>query len=399
MAVKPPTKATGISKNLYFVSIAVVAVIGFVAGTRGDDIMRAVGPAFGFKVAASSINLDSVEKTYEQLAANYDGKLDTQKLIDGASRGLVAAAGDQFTVFMDTKEAAAFNDDLSGNIGGGIGAEIGVRSGQPTITRIIADNPAKKAGLMSGDVITAVNDESAKGWTAAKTADAIRGEVGTTVKVTILRDGKSKDYTITRATVDNPSVYSKVDGDLGVLTITRFDDQTGTLARKAAEAFKQDGVKKVILDLRDNGGGYLTAAQDVAGLWLNDKVVVSERTGGKTTDTLKSDSDPILNGLPTVVLVNGDTASASEIVSGALQDHGVATLIGEKTFGKGTVQKVIELGGGSVLKVTVAHWYTPNGKSINHQGITPDKIVKLSAADVSAGRDPQMNAAKGYLAK
>jgi carboxyl-terminal processing protease len=390
-------KRPGISKNVYFLTIAVTAVIGFVAGTRSSELLGAIAPVFGFKVATGTIDLSAIQRTYQQLAANYDGKLDTKALVDGASRGLVAAAGDRFTVFMDAKEASAFSDDLSGNIGGGIGAEIGLRSDKPTILRVLTGNPAEKAGLLAGDVIVAVNDQQTTGWSADKTATSIRGDVGTTVKVMIDRSGSQKEYTVTRATVDNPSVESKVENGIGVLTISRFDDQTGTLARKAAESFKQQGVKGVILDLRDNGGGYVTAAQDVAGLWLSDKLVVSERTNGTTTDQLQSGSDPVLGGLPTVVLVNSNTASASEIVSGALQDYKVATLIGEKTFGKGTVQKVLDLGAGTRLKVTVARWYTPDGKNIDKEGITPSQIVKMSADDVNAGNDPQMTAAQQRL--
>jgi carboxyl-terminal processing protease len=392
-------KPTGISKNIYFLTIALTVVIGFVAGTRSNELLGAIAPMFGFKVETGSLDLSSVQRTYQQLASNYDGKLNKQALIDGASRGMVAAAGDRFTVFMDAKEAGEFDDDLSGNIGGGIGAEIGVRKDKPTILRVLEGNPAQKAGLMKGDVILAVNDQSTDGWTADKTATAVRGEVGTTVKLKIERDGADKEYTVTRATVDNPSVSSSVENGVGMLTITRFDDQTGTLAKKAAENFKRQNVKGVILDLRDNGGGYITAAQDVAGLWLKDKLVVSERTNGKTTDELKSSDDPILSGIPTVVLVNGNTASASEIVSGALQDYKVATLIGEKTFGKGTVQKVLDLGGGTRLKVTIARWYTPNGKNIDKAGITPDKTVKLSESDVNNDNDLQLQAAKERLGK
>jgi carboxyl-terminal processing protease len=190
-----------------------------------------------------------------------------------------------------------------------------------------------------------------------------------------------------------------VQDGVGVLSILRFDDQTGTLAKKAAEAFKRQNVKGVILDLRDNGGGYITAAQDVAGLWLKNKLVVSERTNGKTTDELTSGNDPILSGIPTVVLVNGNTASASEIVAGALQDYKVATLVGEKTFGKGTVQKMLDLGGGTRLKVTVARWYTPNGKNIDKAGITPNQTIKLTAGDVNSGKDPQMTAARQHLTR
>jgi len=394
---EPKTQRIGISKNVYFLTIAVVAVVGFIAGTRGSELLGAVAPVLGFKVETGTIDLKSVQTVYQQLKANYDGTLDTQKLIDGAARGMVAAAGDQYTVFMDAKEAAAFDDDLSGQIGGGIGAEIGVRNGEPTIIRVLADNPAEKAGLKAGDVIVGVNDQSAKGWTADKTATSVRGEAGTTVKLTVMRGTEPKEFTITRATVSNPSVESSVTDGIGTLTISRFDSETSMLARKAAESFKQQNVKGVILDLRGNGGGYLTAGQDVAGLWLNDKVVVSERTNGKVVDELKSSTNALLDGIPTVLLVNGSSASASEIVAGALQDYGTATLIGEKTFGKGTVQKVLDLGAGTKLKVTVARWYTPHGKNITKEGISPNQTVGLTAEDANAGRDPQMAAARQKL--
>lgn len=396
---KTDGQQNGISKNVYFLTIAIVAVVGFIAGTRGTELVGAIAPVLGFKVETGTLDLSAAQKTYQQLKANYDGTVDNQKLIDGASRGLVAAAGDKYTVFMDATEAKQFDNDLSGQIGGGIGAEIGVRNNKPTVIRVIADNPAEKAGLKAGDVIVAVNDQDSTSWLADKTAEQVRGEVGTSVKVSILRGGEKKDFTITRSAVTNPSVRSEVHDGVGTLTISRFDGETSGLARKAAQDFKQQQVKKVILDLRDNGGGYLTAAQDVAGLWLDNKTVVTERTDGKQTDDLKSGGNPILAGIPTVVLVNGSTASASEVVAGALQEYKVATLIGEKTFGKGTVQKVIDLGNGTRLKVTVARWYTPHGRNITKDGIDPDQKVGLSADDVNANLDPQLVAAKDYFNK
>lgn len=397
MAEPLPERPRGISRNLYFITIAVVAMIGFVAGTRSNEVLGAIAPVLGFKVATDTLDLSSVQNTYRTLEANFDGKLDKQALVDGASRGLAAASGDKYTVYMDAKEATEFDNELSGDIGGGIGAEIGVREDKPTILRVLEGNPAEKAGVKAGDVIIAVNDQPSVDWTADKAASTIRGEVGTTVKLTLLRDRETKEFTVTRAHVDNPSVQSSVKDGIGTLTVTRFDDKTGDLARRAAEKFKQQGVKKVILDLRDNGGGYVTAAQDLAGLWLKDKVVVTERTDGKVVDELKSGGDPVLAGLPTVVLVNGNSASASEIVSGALKDYHMATLIGEKTFGKGTVQKVVDMQDGAVLKVTVARWYTPGGRNIDKEGIEPDKMVKMTADDVNAGRDPQMKAARKSL--
>jgi len=347
----------------------------------------------GFKVETGTLDLSTVQTTYRTLKANFDGTLNTDDLMNGASRGLVAAAGDTYTIYMDSKEAEDFNKDLTGNIGGGIGAEIGSRNNKSTVIRTLGDTPAQKAGLQAGDVIVSVNDESTQSWSVDDTVNKIRGDVGTTVKVTVLRGTEPKDFSITREKITAPSVESRMDGTIGIMTMSRFDDTTANLARAAAQDFKNKGVTGVILDLRGNGGGLLTAAQDVAGLWLDNQVVVSERTNGKVTDELKSGSDTVLKGIPTVVLVNGSSASASEIVAGALQDHNAATLIGEKTFGKGSVQKLINLPNGSVLKETVARWYTPNGKNITKQGITPNKTVPLTADDVNAGRDPQLDAA------
>lgn len=394
---KQPRRRSRVSVSTVFV-VALTLVIGFVAGTRSHEIYAAVGPLFGIKIDASTLDLSSVQRTYQSLKANYDGELDQQALVDGASRGLVAAAGDKYTVFMDAKEAAEFNKSLSGDIGGGVGVELGVRDDKPTVVRVLDNNPAKAAGLLAGDVIMKVNDELVVDLDTSKIAEKIRGEVGTSVKLTVLRGDEQKEFSITRAKVTNPSVQTEVKGGTGIIRITRFDEDTASLARSAAEKLKQQGVKGVVLDLRGNGGGYLTAAQDVAGIWLSDKVVVSERTGGKVTDTLRSDKDPILNGVKTVVLVDSETASASEIVAGALRDHGAATLVGTTTFGKGTVQKMITLDADALLKVTVARWYTPNGKNLSEGGIKPDQTVQMTADDVNAGRDPQLDAALAKLA-
>ncbi len=393
----PVKSEAGISKNVFFLTVVVVLVVGFVAGTRSNQLMAVVGPVFGLKVETSTLVLDSVQNTYQTLKANYDGELDQQKLIDGASRGLVQAAGDQYTVFMDAKEATEFDKDLKGEIGGGVGAEIGVRESKPTIIRVLVGNPAEKAGVKAGDIVAFVNDQSTQGWNAEKTASEIRGDVGTTVKLGLVRGSELKEITVTREKVVNPSVQARVQNGIGILTLSRFDNETGALAKRAAEDFRRQNVKRVILDLRGNGGGFITAAQDVAGLWLDGKTVVTEKTNGRVVEELKSSRNPILADIPTVLLVNGSSASASEIVAGAFQDYKTATLIGEKTFGKGTVQKMLDLGGGTQLKVTVARWYTPNGKNITKEGITPDQTVDLTAADTDAGKDPQLDAAINKL--
>ncbi len=386
-----------LSPTLYFISIAIALLVGYGSGVYHFQIEAVISPVFGTKSHAGSIDMSSLQQTYNKLAANYDGTLDTNALIQGANRGMVAAAGDTYTTYFSPSEAVDFNNSLSGTIGGGIGAEVAIRNDKITIIRPLKDNPAIRAGLLAGDVILKVNDESVSGYTVDQAVALIRGDAGTTVKLTIQRGSETSDFTVTRAIINNPSVDSSVVNGLGTITITRFDTETGTLARAAAEDFKKQGVKAVILDLRDNGGGYVSAAVDVASLWLDNQVIVTERAGTTIKDTLRSANNPILAGITTVVLVNGQTASASEIVAGALQDYKVAKLVGEKTYGKGSVQLPIQLDGGAELKVTVARWFTPNGKNINKEGITPDTTVGLTQSDVDGGVDPQINAAKSTL--
>jgi carboxyl-terminal processing protease len=385
------------SSNILLVIIALTAALGYVAGTYHYQIEAAIGPVFGYNAHSGDLDLSSLQRTYNELAANYDGKLDTTKLVQGASRGLVAAAGDTYTIYMSPQESTDYNNGLTGNIGGGIGAVIGLKNNQVTIMSVLDNNPAKSAGLIANDAIISINDQSTAGYTVDRAVGLIRGDEGTTVKLTIQRGGEVKDYTITRAIINNPSVISSVSNGLGTLTISRFDTETGSLARIAAQDFKKQGVKAVILDLRDNPGGYVNAAKDVAGLWLDSKVVVTERTGSTIKTTVKSGSNALLAGIPTVVLVNSNSASASEIVAGALQDYKAAKLVGTETFGKGSVQKLISLDGGAELKVTVARWYTPNGKNITNGGITPDTFSNLTQTDVDNGIDPQVIAAKKIL--
>lgn len=392
--VKPvQPKSNGVSRPIFIVSLAIIAALGYVVGNNSTYILATIS---GVKSTTETIDLSSVQETFRILKANYDGTLDTQKLIDGASRGLTAAAGDRYTVFMDKEETTRFEDDLSGHVSG-IGAAIGVRSNLPTIVRTIPSSPAEQSGLKAGDVLVGVNDESVQDETADQIVQKIRGQSGTSVKVSVKRGEEIKDFTITRADISDPSVRSEVKDGIGTLTITRFDRDTADKAREVALQFKQQNVKAVIVDLRDNGGGYANAGRDVAGLWLKNQVIFTEHQGDKVTATERSGADAPFEGMKTIVLVNGGSASASEIVAGALQEYGAATLLGEKTFGKGSVQQVVNLPGGRTLKVTIAKWHTPKGKNITKEGITPDKTVGMLTADIDAGRDPQMDAARAGL--
>lgn len=378
-----------ISLPTFIFSCMIVAALFFALGTRWYMLPN----PFSGSTAPSQLDFSSLNELYVQLKNNYDGTLDATALVEGAKHGMVDAVGDPYTVYMSADEAKEFSNDLNGTFEG-VGAELGKVDSQLTILTVIGDSPAQKAGLKSGDVIYKINDEDTSKMTVYQAVTKIRGEKGTSVKLSILRDDETKDYTIVRDAITTPSVTSEIlDGNIGYMRITRFADDTSSLSKQAAEKFKSASVKGVILDLRGNGGGTVSSAQDVASLWLDNKVVLSQQTNGVTTETYRSGSSPVLGGIKTVVLVDGGSASASEIVAGALHDNDAATLIGKKTFGKGSMQTVQDLTGGGELKVTIAKWYTPDGKNINKEGITPDKTVDLTDDDIKAGKDPQKDAA------
>lgn len=378
----------------WFLTLVIVAIVSFVAGARSDALFANVASVFGVRTSNKTIDLSSVQKTYQELVANYDGKLDTQKLIYGANRGLVEAAGDPHTVYMDPDETKEFDKSLSGQIGGGIGAEIGLRNNKPTIIKPLENSPAQKAGIKAGEVIVKVNDESSSDWSVEKVVSKIRGEVGTSVKLTLLSGGQTREVSVVRQNIVSPAVESEIDGEIGILKVNRFGDDTVSLARKYASEFVEKGVKKVILDLRNNPGGTVGAAQGLLGIWLDNQIAMTERRGSEIVKTLRTTGTPILGNMKTVVLINGNSASASEITAGALREYGKATLVGQKSYGKGSVQIVLGLPGGSQMKVTEARWYTPKGKNIDKTGIEPDVKVDLSSDDVNNNVDPQMDKAK-----
>ena len=378
----------------WFLTLVIVAIVSFVAGARSDALFANVASVFGIRTSNKTIDLSSVQKTYQELIANYDGKLDTQKLIYGANRGLVEAAGDPHTSYMDPDEAKEFDKSLSGQIGGGIGAEIGLRNNKPTIIKPLENSPAQKAGIKAGEVIVKVNDESSSDWSVDKVVSKIRGEIGTSVKLTLLSEGQTREVSVVRQNIVSPAVESEIDGEIGILKVNRFGDDTVSLSRKYASEFVEKGVKKVILDLRNNPGGTVGAAQGLLGIWLDNQIAMTERRGSEIVKTLRTTGAPILGNMKTVVLINGNSASASEITAGALREYGKATLVGQKSYGKGSVQIVLGLPGGSQMKVTEARWYTPKGKNIDKTGIEPDVKVDLSSDDVNNSVDPQMDKAK-----
>ena len=383
-----------------FIVVVLGLVVGFIGGTRKNEILSLIGPVVGYSVEENSIDLSSVENTYSVLKDNFDGDLNKEKLIEGASKGLVEAAGDKYTTYMDSDEAEAFNKELSGDVGAGIGAEIGLRNDVPTVIRPLKDNPAIKAGILAGDIVVEVNGESTSGWTVEQVTSKIKGDAGTTVKIKVLRGEEYKEFSVVREKINNPSVELEINDGIAILKISRFDNETGTLAKEYANQIKDKNISKVILDLRGNGGGYVSAAKDVASLWLDkNATIVTEKSSGKVVDEIKATGNNTLSGIKTIVLANEYSASASEIVIGALKDNNVATIMGVKSYGKGSVQQPIDINGGSLLKVTVARWYTPSGANITDDGIKPDVEVNITTEDINKGDDPQMASAKKELNK
>ena len=362
--------------TLVLVSVFML-VLGFAGGSRIDDIRNLIAPVFGFK-KVERIDFSNVEKTYQALASNFDGEIDKQKIIDGASKGLVEAVGDKYTEYMTSKEAEEFNKSLSGDVGTGIGVELAKDGDSVKVVRVLAKNPAESAGILAGDVISKVNGEDVSKENTSEISKKIRGDAGTTVKIGVVPGSEKKEFSVTRAKIENPSVeLSKKDG-VATLSIYRFDSETGVLAKKYAEEIKNEGISKVILDLRGNGGGYVQAAKTVASLWLEkNALIVSEKTGSKTVEEIRATGDNPLKGIKTVILLDGSSASASEIVAGALKEHKAAQIVGEKSYGKGSVQTTIDMSNGALLKVTIAKWFTPSGKNISNNGISPD--IKVSA--------------------
>ncbi len=340
---------------------------------------------------------DGVDEVYQQIRSNFDGEPTDEDFLNGLKKGLAGATGDTYTEFFTAEETKQFNESLNG-IFEGIGAELSKEGNLIIVVAPIKGAPAEKAGILPGDVITEINGESAADISVSEAVTKIRGPKGEQVTLTIIREGEEVEVKIVRDTISIASVESEMKGSTGVITIGRFGDDTVSLTRKAAQELKDKGASKFVLDVRGNPGGLLDAAVGVAGVWLpKGTTVLEEKRNGEVVQTFKTDSQPILAGVSTVVLINGGSASASEIVAGALRDHKVATLMGTQSFGKGSVQRVVPLNGGGSLKVTIARWFTPAGKNIDKEGIAPDQEVKMTAEDREAKRDPQLDAAINSL--
>lgn len=348
----------------------------------------------------TTLDYSSITQLYQVLRQNYNGTLTESQILDGLKHGLANATNDPYTEYFTPSEASAFNGELQGQSISGIGVELDQDTqGNIVVMSPLAGQPADKAGVKAKDVISAINGQSTAGMSVNDAVTKIRGKKGTSITLDIMRTGQALTFTIVRDTIQVPTATSKIlDGNVGYLQVSQFSDDTYSLVQKAVQSFQQSGVKRVILDLRNNPGGEVTSAQEIASLWLTrGSTIEQEKRGSTVVDTVQATGVNPLKGMPTVVLVDGGSASASEITALALRDNKAAIVLGEQSYGKGVVQSVIPFSDGSELKVTIAKWYAPNGENINHKGITPDQNVQLSDEDAKAGNDTQLSAAETYL--
>lgn len=347
----------------------------------------------GTQAAADFRLLNDVWKVLEEQYLTRP--IDRTQAVYGAINGLIASLKDPYTVFLSPEESGEFQNEIRGTFEG-IGAEIGIKNDQLVIIAPLPSSPAQRAGLLAGDAILTIDDVESQTLTLDEAVNRIRGSKGTTVKLLTRRaDDEPKEISIVRESITVKSVQTQFrDDGIAVIELSYFGPTTTADFRSAANEVVLKNARGIVLDLRSNPGGYLDAAVDVTGHFVETgTTAVIEEDADGTRTPLTTESGGALRGVPTVVLVDQGSASGAEIVAGALQDLKVATLVGVTTFGKGTVQQIEEFADGSSVKYTVARWLTPNGRSINKGGITPDVEVKRTEEDFTAGRDPQLDRA------
>jgi carboxyl-terminal processing protease len=395
-------------------SFALVAAVAFFIGLSMGNAGSAAAvvdrvPLVGDGLDATpdqSADLAPFWKAWNALAANYvithaSSTLPSAKdRIYGAISGLASSYDDPYTVFFPPEEAKNFADDIAGSFAG-VGMEIDVKDGILTVVAPLKGTPAEEAGIRAGDLIAAIDGKSTDGLSTDKAVNKIRGPLGTTVDLTIIRGGKPLDVKIVRKMIQVPETEDGLDAASGVyhIALYEFTANSASLFDKALARFKASGSKKLVIDLRSNPGGYLDAAVDIASHFIpKGATIVTEDFGGKERNEVHTSFGyyDVPEGTKIAVLIDAGSASASEILAGALQDKHVATIIGTKSFGKGSVQTLIDLDGGS-LKVTVARWITPAGHWIMGNGVTPDIAVPYTAADAATKKDPQMARAIQFL--
>jgi carboxyl-terminal processing protease len=400
-------------RSLWIFATILLVTLSFWAGFEKG---RANGPAVSFGDALfspygagsqrekeSGADFTLFWKAWDLLEDKYvdKDKLKADEMLYGAIDGMMSASQDPYTTFFDPKENKSFDEEISGSFGG-IGAELGIKGDILTVIAPLDGTPAQKAGLRAGDKIAKIDGQNSADMDLTRAVSLIRGTKGTDVTLTVLHDGddQARDITITRDTIVVKSVeWEFKENGVAYVKVSRFGDDTEEAFDQAMDEVAARKSRGVVLDLRNNPGGYLESAVAMAGRMLpKGKVVVMEENGQGQRKQLKAGGDDVASGIETVVLINEGSASASEILAGALKDNrGNVTLVGKKSYGKGSVQEVVPLTKDTSVKITVAKWLTPNGKQINNEGISPDVEVSLTNEDYDNDRDPQLSKALDIL--
>jgi carboxyl-terminal processing protease len=391
------------NKKLFFAFLVLVILVSFGLGILAGRLT--VKPQIIFGVShpeegkPPEADFSLFWQTWATLQEKFvnEEKFDYQKMLYGAISGMVKALGDPYTVFFSPEETKQFEEDISGKFEG-VGMEIGMRENELTIIAPLEGTPAQRAGLRAGDKILKIEDKLTADLTIDTAVSLIRGPKGTEVTLTIFREGweTPKEITITRAVIEIPSLkWELLDGEIAYLKLYHFHQKAGINFREAAFEILDSPAKKIILDLRNNPGGYLEVSQDIASWFLErgQIVVIEDFGGGKEQKEYKAEGAELFLEYPIVVLINQGSASASEILAGALRDNRGIKVIGETSFGKGSVQELENLEGGSSLKVTIAKWRTPKGEILTDKGLEPDIKIEMTEEDYEEGRDPQLDKA------
>ena len=381
-------------------TVAIVLVTNILTyyGSRRLSLVLPSGKTIGAQQFTDVSKFQKMFEVRNLLYKLYDGNIDDNVLVEGAIKGMTSALNDPYTVFMNQKEFESFNAQTEGSYSG-VGIQIEVKDDKIVVVTTFENSPAKKAGILPGDIIEKVDNTDVSGKEYDKAVTMMKGKEGTNVNITITRNAKeTHTYTVKRGKITLDTVSGEMLTDnIAYIKLSMFDENTGKNFNKKLQELQGKGAKGLVLDLRQNPGGLLTTCVDVVSNFVpKGKVIVSTVDKNKNEEKRESKGGSAI-GMPLVVLTDGLTASASEIVSGAVRDYKIGTLVGEKTFGKGVVQTVVDTGDGTALKVTMAKYYTPSGENIHKTGIQPDVKVaypeELLKKPYTRSEDPQFNKA------
>jgi carboxyl-terminal processing protease len=376
---------------------------GYGAGKIGDYFH----PTVGFKVInqdkgkPKDVDFSLFWKVWNEVHQKYVGDINDEKLLEGAINGIIEGLGDPYSTVLMPEQSNNLIEQLSGSFGG-IGVELVVRDGNLMVLAPLKDSPAEKAGLKPKDIILKIDDKDATKMTFDEAVSAIRGKPGTSVKLTVIRQGLDtfQEFNIQRTEIKDTDVNLEIKGDVAIMRIRQFGESTNDLVRKYADQIKGDkNIKGVVVDLRNNPGGYLDSAVQISSIFIEDGVIVYEEGKDGKKQEYKAQGRATLGSMPLVLLVNEGSASAAEIMAGAIQDYKKGPLVGKKTFGKGSVQELETIDGGLSLKITIAKWLTPSGRAINGEGIKPDIEVDLTDDNIKNDQDPQLDKAIEIIGK